>query len=181
MVPGDRGSGNLGVLGSEADANQAAFRARFGLTTPTADQLAAMTAYQARLTVYSDADKDWQSRTVALGNWQGTTDARGDVLGIDGTTAAVDFSRVPPHSLLYIPATDQYVEAIDTGATRQWAHDDAGKSDYGTDGIGRVDIQSFAEGRTSRQVERQFDSWISSKEYGAIYIVHAGGDWKHGH
>lgn len=152
------GDHDLTVLGSDANANQQAFRARFNLQTPTADDLAGMTAHQARLTVYSDADPDWPSPTVAMRNWQGTVDANGNPLGVDGTTVAVDFRRVPPHSLLYIPATDQFVEAIDTGATNQWARDDAGKSDYGTDGLGRIDIQSSAEGRSSQQIEWQFNT-----------------------
>ena len=176
------GAGNdLGVLGSDASANQQAFRARFGLGTPTAEELARMTPYQARLTVYSDVDSDWPSPTVAMQNWRGTTDANGDPIGVDGTTAAVDFNRVPPHSLLYIPATDQYVEAIDTGATRSWAATDAGKSDYGSGSLGRIDLQSAAQGRSSQQVESQFANWVGSSEYGQVYVVYAGGGWKRGH
>jgi hypothetical protein len=175
------GTRDLGVLGSDANANQQAFRARFGLHTPTADELAGMTAYQARLTVYSDADPDWPSSTVALQSWRGGADESGNPLGIDGTTAAVDFRRVPPHSLLYIPATDQFVEAIDTGATNQWARDDAGKSDYGAGGLGRIDIQSSAQGRSSQQVERQFETWIGPSDYGQVYIVARGGSWKNSH
>lgn len=175
------GARDLGVLGNDADANQQAFRDRFGLHTPTADELAGMTAYQARLTVYSDADPDWPSSTVALQSWRGGTDENGNSLGVDGTTAAVDFRRVPPHSLLYIPATDQFVEAIDTGATNQWARDDAGKSDYAAGGLGRIDIQSSAQGRSSQQVERQFETWIGSSDYGQVYIVARGGSWKNSH
>jgi hypothetical protein len=169
------------VLGNDANANQEAFRARFGLHTPSADELARMTAYQARFTVYSDADPDWTSSTVALQSWRGATDADGNPLGVNGTTAAVDFRRVPPHSLLYIPATDQFVEAIDTGATNRWARDDAGQSDYGPGGVGRIDIQSSAQGRSSRQVERQFATWIGSGDYGQVYIVYRGGSWKNLH
>ena len=179
--PTSAGARDLSVLGIDANANQAAFRARFGLHTPSADELAGMTAYQARLTVYSDVDPDWPGPTVALRSWRGSTDANGDPLGVDGTTAAVDFRRVPPHSLLYIPATDQFVEAIDTGATNQWARDDAGRSDYGTGGLGRIDIQSSAQGRSSRQVERQFETWIGSGDYGQVYIVARGGNWKNSH
>lgn len=172
---------DLRVLGDDANANQQAFRARFGLHTPTAEELAGMTPYQARLTVYSEADPDWPSSTVALQSWRGGADTDGNPLGVDGTTAAVDFRRVPPHSLLYIPATDQFVEAIDTGATNQWARADAGQSDYGAGGLGRVDIQGSAQGRSSRQVERQFETWIGSNEYGQIYIVARGGSWKNAH
>ncbi|HEY0790281.1 MAG TPA: hypothetical protein VGD78_04375 [Chthoniobacterales bacterium] len=178
---GSAAGGDLRVLGSDADANQQAFRARFGLGTPTAEELAGMTPYQARLTVYSDVDSDWPSPTVAMRNWRGTTDADGNPVGVDGTTAAVDFNRVPPHSLLYIPATDQYVEAIDTGATRSWAATDAGKSDYGSGSLGRIDLRSSAQGRSSQQVESQFANWIGSSEYGQVYVVYAGGGWKQGH
>jgi hypothetical protein len=175
------GARDLSVLGNDANANQQAFRARFGLHTPTADELAGMTAYQARLTVYSDVDPDWPSSTVALQSWRGGADANGNPLGVGGTTAAVDFRRVPPHSLLYIPATDQFVEAIDTGATNQWARDDAGRSDYGAGGLGRIDIQGSAQGRSSQQVERQFENWIGSSDYGQVYIVARGGSWKNSH
>lgn len=178
---GVAGSRDLGVLGNDANANQQAFRTRFGLHTPTADELAGMTAYQARLTVYSDADPDWSGSTVALQSWRGGADPNGNPLGVDGTTASVDFRRVPPHSLLYIPATDQFVEAIDTGATNQWARDDAGKSDYGPGGLGRIDIQSSAQGRSSRQVERQFETWIGSSDYGQVYVVARGASWKNSH
>jgi hypothetical protein len=169
---------NLSVLGDDANKNQQAFRARFGLHTPTAEELAGMTPFQARLTVYSDADPDWPSSTVALQSWRGGADANGNPLGVDGTTVAVDFHRVPPHSLLYIPATDQFVEAIDTGATNQWARDDAGQSDYNAGGLGRIDIQGAAQGRSSQQVERQFETWIGSSDYGRVYIVARGGSWK---
>jgi hypothetical protein len=175
------GARELAVLGNDANANQQAFRARFGLHTPTVDELAGMTAYQARLTVYSDADPDWPGPTVALQSWRGGADAKGNPLGVDGTTAAVDFQRVPPHSLLYIPATDQFVEAIDTGATNQWARDDAGKSDYSPGGLGRIDIQSSSQGRSSQQVERQFETWIGASDYGQVYIVARGGSWKNSH
>ena len=121
------------------------------------------------------------SPTVALQNWRGAVDSEGNSLGVDGTTVAVDFRRVPPHSLLYIPATDQFVEAIDTGATSQWVRDDAGKIDYGADGLGRIDIQSSAQGRSPQQIERQFGAWIGSSEYGHVYIVFRGGDWKKGY
>lgn len=179
--PGAFAGRDLTVLGTDANANQQAFRARFGLQTPTPQDLAGMAAYDARFTVYSDVDPDWPSPTVALQNWRGAVDVNGSPLGVDGTTVAVDFRRVPPHSLLYIPATDQFVEAIDTGATSQWVRDDAGKIDYGADGLGRIDIQSSAQGRSPQEVERQFGDWIGSSEYGHVYIVFRGGNWKKEH
>jgi hypothetical protein len=53
------GSGDLGVLGGEANQNQQAFRERFGLADPTQDQLAQWHEYDARLTAYSNKDADW--------------------------------------------------------------------------------------------------------------------------
>jgi hypothetical protein len=52
------GSGDLTVLGQNANANQAAFRQRFGLTDPTQDQMAGWQQYDARFTEYSGKDAD---------------------------------------------------------------------------------------------------------------------------
>jgi hypothetical protein len=48
----------LSELGGNAVANQQAFRERFGLETPTPDQLATWQSYDARLTAYSNKDAD---------------------------------------------------------------------------------------------------------------------------
>jgi hypothetical protein len=52
------GAGDLTVLGENANANQAAFRQRFGLIDPTEDQIAGWQQYDARFTEYSDKDTD---------------------------------------------------------------------------------------------------------------------------
>jgi hypothetical protein len=54
------GSGDLGVLGGDANQNQQAFRQRFGLADPTQDQLTQWDEYDARLTAYSNKDADWR-------------------------------------------------------------------------------------------------------------------------
>jgi hypothetical protein len=54
------GSGDLGILGVDANQNQQAFRERFGLADPTQDQLAQWEEYNARLTAYSNKDADWR-------------------------------------------------------------------------------------------------------------------------
>jgi 3D (Asp-Asp-Asp) domain-containing protein len=174
------GDGDLGVLGAGANQNQQAFRQRFGLADPTADQLAQWDAYDARLTAYSDKDADWPFPTAASSNWEGTTAANGDPLALDGTTVAVDFSRIPRGSLIYIPALDMYAEANDTGATGMWASADAGQTDYSANGAGRVDIYNLAGNRSSGQVEQNFQQQVGSREYGQIYIVHRGPGWKNG-
>jgi hypothetical protein len=53
------GSGDLGVLGGDANQDQQAFRQRFGLADPTQDQLAQWDEYDARLTAYSNKDAEW--------------------------------------------------------------------------------------------------------------------------
>jgi 3D (Asp-Asp-Asp) domain-containing protein len=174
------GDSDLGVLGAGANQNQQAFRQRFGLADPTADQLAQWDAYDARLTAYSDKDADWPFPTAASSNWEGTTAANGDPLALDGTTVAVDFSRIPHGSLIYIPALDMYAEANDTGATGMWASADADQMDYSANGAGRVDIYNLAGNRSSGQVEQNFQQQVGSREYGQIYIVHRGPGWKNG-
>jgi 3D (Asp-Asp-Asp) domain-containing protein len=174
------GSGDLGVLGGDANQNQQAFRQRFGLADPTQDQLAQWEEYDARLTAYSNKDADWPYPTAASSNWMGATSANGDPLALEGTTVAVDFSRIPRGSLIYIPALDMYAEANDTGATGMWSNADAGQADYGTNGAGRVDVYNLAGDRSSGQVEQNFQNRVSSDEYGQIYIVHRGPGWKNG-
>jgi 3D (Asp-Asp-Asp) domain-containing protein len=174
------GSGNLGVLGDDANQNQQAFRQRFGLADPTQDQLGQWDEYNARLTAYSNKDADWPYPTAASSNWMDTTSANGDPLAVEGTTVAVDFNRIPRGSLIYIPALDMYAEANDTGATGLWANADAGQSDYGANGAGRVDVYNLAGDRSSGQVEQNFQSRVGSAEYGQIYIVHRGPGWKNG-
>jgi 3D (Asp-Asp-Asp) domain-containing protein len=174
------GDGDLGVLGAGANQHQQAFRQRFGLADPTSEQLAQWNAYDARLTAYSDKDADWPFPTAASSNWEGTTAANGDPLALDGTTVAVDFSRIPRGSLIYIPALDMYAEANDTGATGMWASADAGQMDYSSNGVGRVDIYNLAGNRSARQVEQNFQQQVGSQEYGQIYIVHRGPGWKNG-
>jgi 3D (Asp-Asp-Asp) domain-containing protein len=174
------GNGNLSELGAGADARQAAFRQRFGLPNATTEVLAQWQSYSARLTAYSEKDADWPSPTAAGANWEGTTASNGDPLALAGTTVAVDFSRIPRGSLIYIPALDMYAEANDTGATQEWAASDSGRSDYGSNGIGRVDVDHFAGDRSSRDVERSFDQWIGSNEYANIYVVYRGSGWKKG-
>jgi 3D (Asp-Asp-Asp) domain-containing protein len=172
------GSGDLRELGGNADQNQDNFRRRFGLTTPSPEQLAAWNAYDARLTAYSNRDPDWPSPTAASSNWMDSTWTNGDPLAIEGTTVAVDFNRIPRGSLIYIPSLNMYAEANDTGATGLWSQSDAGRSDYGPDGAGRVDVYNLAGSRTPNQVEHDFENTVGSSEYGKVYVVHAGPGWK---
>jgi 3D (Asp-Asp-Asp) domain-containing protein len=178
---GDRAFENsdLSTLGGDASQNQLAFRHRFGLTDPSPDQLASWQRYNARLTAYSDKDADWPFPTAAADNWLGST-WNGDPLAVEGTTVAVDFNRIPRGSLLYIPSLDMYAEANDTGATGRWAQSDSGLSDYGPEGAGRIDIYNLAGERSSAQVERNFQSWVSNSEFGPVYIVRRGNGWKSG-
>jgi 3D (Asp-Asp-Asp) domain-containing protein len=175
-----QGSGDLGVLGGDSNQNQQAFRQRYGLTDPTREQLAQWEEYDARLTAYSNNDADWRYPTAASANWIGSTSANGDPLALEGTTVAVDFTRIPRGSLIYIPALDMYAEANDTGATDLWANADAGQMDYGANGAGRVDVYNLAGDRSSGQVEQNFQSRIGSGEYGQIFIVYKGPGWKNG-
>lgn len=174
------GSGDLAVLGGDADQNQQALRQRFGLSDPTQDQVAQWEEYDARLTAYSNKDADWPYPTAALSNWMAATSSNGDPLALEGTTVAVDFSRIPRGSLIYIPALNMYAEANDTGATGEWASADAGQMDYGQNGAGRVDIYNLAGNRSAGQVEQNFSDRVGSAEYGQIYIVHRGSGWKNG-
>jgi 3D (Asp-Asp-Asp) domain-containing protein len=173
------GNGDLSVLGGNADQNQQAFRQRYGLNDPTADQLANWQQYNARLTAYSDKDFDWPFPTASSSNWLGST-WNGDPLAVEGTTVAVDFNRIPRGSLLYIPSLDMYAEANDTGATGQWAQTDSGLSDYGANGAGRIDIYNLAASRSSGEVERNFANWVGTNEFGPIYVVSRGSGWKKG-
>src|ERR1700733_8470019 len=175
-----QGSGDLGVLGGDANQNQQAFRQRFSLADSTQDQLAEWDQYDARLTAYSNKDADWPYPTAASANWMGATSADGDPLALAGTTVAVDFNRIPRGSLIYIPALDMYAEANDTGATGEWESTDAGQMDYDANGAGRVDVYNLAGNRTSGQVEQNFQNQVGSAEYGQIYIVHRGPGWKKG-
>src|SRR6516225_6514396 len=59
------GTGDLTVLGENANANQAALRQHFGLADPTQDQMAGWQQYDARFTEYSDKDHDWPLPTAA--------------------------------------------------------------------------------------------------------------------
>jgi 3D (Asp-Asp-Asp) domain-containing protein len=174
------GNNDLSLLGGDANENQQAFRQRFGLADPTQDQLAQWEEYDARLTAYSNKDADWPYPTAASSNWTGATSANGDPLALEGTTVAVDFNRIPRGSLIYIPALNMYAEANDTGATGMWANADAGQTDYGANGAGRVDVYNLAGDRSSGQVEQNFQSRVGSNEYGQIYIVHRGPGWKNG-
>jgi hypothetical protein len=61
---------DLSELGGNAVVNQQAFRERFGLVTPTPDQLATWQSYDARLTAYSNEDADWPYPTAAAPNWE---------------------------------------------------------------------------------------------------------------
>jgi 3D (Asp-Asp-Asp) domain-containing protein len=183
ILPGDSNTpvssdDDLSVLGGDANENQQAFRQRFGLSNPTQEQLAQWSEYDARLTAYSNKDADWPYPTAASANWIGTTSANGDPLAVEGTTVAVDFNRIPRGSLVYIPALDMYAEANDTGATRMWAQADAGQSDYGTSGAGRVDVYNLAGDRSSSQVEGNFQSRVGNDEFGQIYVVCKGPGWK---
>ena len=177
QAPGD---GDLSVLGGDANQNQQALRERFGLTDPTQEQLAQWEEYDARLTAYSNKDADWRYPTAASANWAGTAWTNGDPLAVEGTTVAVDFDRIPRGSLIYIPALDMYAEANDTGATQMWAQADAGQSDYGSTGAGRVDVYNLAGDRSSGQVEQNFQSRVGNDEYGQIYVVYRGPGWKKG-
>jgi len=172
------GNGDLSVLGGGANQHQETFRQRFGLSDPTQEQLAQWEPYDARLTAYSNKDADWRYPTATSANWAGTTWTNGDPLAVEGTTVAVDFSRIPRGSLIYIPALDMYAEANDTGATQMWAQADAGQSDYGSTGAGRVDVYNLAGDRSSGQVERNFQSRLGNDEYGKIYVVYRGSGWK---
>ena len=174
------GNKDLSLLGGDANENQQAFRQRFGLADPTQDQLAQWEEYDARLTAYSNKDADWPYPTAASSNWTRATSANGDPLALEGTTVAVDFNRIPRGSLIYVPALDMYAEANDTGATGMWANADAGQTDYGANGAGRVDVYNLAGDRSSGQVEQNFQSRVGSNEYGQIYIVHRGPGWKNG-
>jgi hypothetical protein len=173
------GNGDLSMLGGNANENQQVFRQRFGLTDPTSDQLANWQQYDARLTEYSNKDADWPLPTAASSNWLGST-WNGDPLAVEGTTVAVDFSRIPRGSLIYIPSLNMYAEANDTGATALWAQSDSGLSDYGTNGAGRIDVYNLAGERSSGQVQNNFGSWVGNKEFGQIYIVNRGTAWKKG-
>ena len=174
------GNDDLSVLGADANQNQQAFRQRFGLSDPTPGQLVQWQEYEARLTAYSNKDADWQYPTAAAANWIGTTSTNGDPLAVEGTTVAVDFNRIPRGSLIYIPALDMYAEANDTGATGLWSKSDAGQSDYGATGAGRVDIYNLAGDRSSSQVEKNFQNRVGNDEYGQIYVVYRGPGWKQG-
>jgi 3D (Asp-Asp-Asp) domain-containing protein len=125
----------------------------------------------------SDKDADWPYPTAASSNGMEATSANGDPLALEGTTVAVDFNQIPRGSLIYIPALDMYAEAND-GATGMWANADAGQTDYGANGAGRVDVYNLAGDRSSGQVEQNFQSRVGSNEYGQIYIVHRGPGWK---
>jgi 3D (Asp-Asp-Asp) domain-containing protein len=170
-------AGDLSTLGGNANQNQQAFRQRFGLSDPSLEQLANWQEYDARLTAYSNKDRDWPFPTAASSNWLGST-WNGDPLAVEGTTVAVDFTRIPRGSLLYIPSLDMYAEANDTGATNQWAQSDSGLSDYDVNGAGRVDIYHFAGDRSPVEVERNFGTWIGKREFGQIFVVSSGTSWK---
>jgi hypothetical protein len=170
---------DLSELGGNAAQNQNMLRQRFGLSNPSPEMLASWQQYDARLTEYSNKDADWPYPTAAAGNWVGSTASNGDPLAVEGTTVSVDFSRIPRGSLIYIPALNMYAEANDTGATGLWSRSDAGQSDYGPSGAGRVDVYNFADDRSSNQVERDFSHAVGSNEYGKIYVVHPGPGWKH--
>jgi hypothetical protein len=174
------GGGDLTVLGGNANANQAAFRQRFGLSDPTRDQVAGWQPYDARFTEYCDKDPDWPHPTTASANWQGSAWSNGDPLALEGTTVAVDFNRIPRGSLIYIPSLNMYAEANDTGATRLWSQQDYNQSDYGLNGAGRIDIYNSSGDRSAIQTERDFNNWIGGNDYGSIYVVYRGSGWKQG-
>jgi 3D (Asp-Asp-Asp) domain-containing protein len=174
------GTGDLTVLGGNANANQAAFRQRFALGDPTQDQMADWQQYDARFTEYSDKDPDWPQPTTASANWQGSAWSNGDPLALEGTTVAVDFNRIPRGSLIYIPSLNMYAEANDTGATRLWSQQDFNQSDYGLNGAGRIDIYNSPGDRSAIQTERDFSNWIGGNDYGSIYVVYRGAGWKQG-
>jgi 3D (Asp-Asp-Asp) domain-containing protein len=175
------GNGDLSVLGADANQNQQAFRAKFGLETPTADQMSQWSEYNTRFTEYNPNDPDWPAPTVAYQNWEGSTWTNGDPLAIAGTTIAVDPTKIPIGSLVYIPSMNMYAEAIDTGATKLWAEQDAGKSDEGSNGSSRTDIFINSGGLSNRQVETNFSNWVGNSEYGQIYVISPGSGWKRGH
>jgi hypothetical protein len=175
------GNGDLSVLGADANANQQAFRDKFGLGTPNPDAMVQWAEYNTRFTEYNPNEPDWPASTVASQNWEGTISTNGDPLAIAGTTIAVDPTKIAPGSLVYIPAIDMYAEAIDTGATKLWAEQDAGKSDEGLNGSSRTDIYINPSGQSNRQVETSFNNWVGSNEYGQIYVVSSGTGWKKGH
>jgi 3D (Asp-Asp-Asp) domain-containing protein len=175
------GNGDLSALGADASQNQQAFRANFGLETPTADQMAQWSEYNTRFTEYNPNEPDWPAPTVAYQNWEGATWTNGDPLAIAGTTIAVDPAKIPIGSLVYIPSMNMYAEAIDTGATKLWAEQDAGKSDEGPNGSSRTDIFINPGDLSNRQVETNFSNWLGNKEYGQIYVVSPGSGWKRGH
>jgi 3D (Asp-Asp-Asp) domain-containing protein len=174
-----QGNGDLSTLGGNANQNQQEFRQRFGLSDPSSDQLANWQQYDARLTAYSNKDADWPFPTASSTNWLGST-WNGDPLAVEGTTVAVDFNRIPRGSLLYIPSLGMYAEANDTGATGQWAQSDSGLSDYGANGVGRIDVYNLAGGRSSAEVERHFENWVGNNDFGRIYVVSRGNSWKKG-
>ena len=174
------GTGDLTVLGENANANQAAFRQRFGLIDPTRDQMAGWQQYDARFTEYSNKDRDWPLPTAASTNWQGSVWSNGDALALEGTTVAVDFNRIPRGSLIYIPSLHMYAEANDTGATGLWSQQDYNQSDYGANGAGRIDIYDLSGNRSALQTERDFSNWIGGNDYGSIYVVYQGPGWKRG-
>jgi hypothetical protein len=174
------GAGDLTVLGENANADQAAFRQRFGLIDPTQNQIAGWQQYGARFTEYSDKDHDWPLPTAASANWQGSVSSNGDPLALDGTTVAVDFNRIPRGSLVYIPSLNMYAEANDTGATGLWSQQDYNQSDYGANGAGRIDIYCSSGDRSAPQIERDFSSWMGGNDYGSIYVVYRGPGWKQG-
>jgi 3D (Asp-Asp-Asp) domain-containing protein len=175
------GNGDLSVLGVDANTNQQGFRDRFGLGTPSADQMAQWSEYNTRFTEYNPNEPDWPAPTVARQNWEGTTWTNGDPLAIAGTTIAVDPTKIPIGSLVYIPSMNMYAEAIDTGATKLWAQQDARMSDEGPNGSSRTDIYINPSNQSNRQVENSFNHWVGNNEYGQIYVVSSGTGWKKGH
>src|SRR6516165_2232935 len=101
-------------------------------------------------------DSALNRRSEALGGWKANNASFGH--------------QIIPRTL-YIPSLEMYAEANDTGATSQWAQTDAGLSDYGTQGVGRVDVYNLAGGRSSSQVEHDFANWVGGNEFGQIYVV----------
>jgi 3D (Asp-Asp-Asp) domain-containing protein len=174
------GNGDLTVLGPNANQNQNEFRKFLGLLLgpPTPEQIKKWKPYHVRFTEYSDKDPDWRSQSSASGNWKGKRNNRGDPINLPGSSIAVDFKKIPRGSLVYIPKFDMYAEANDTGATGHWKDADTGKSDYGPDGGGRIDLFHLSGKRNSEEVEDQFNRWIGNDEYGDIFVVYKGSDWK---
>jgi 3D (Asp-Asp-Asp) domain-containing protein len=171
------GDGDLDVLGTDADLNQLAFRQRFGLETPAAQEMSAWEKYDSRLTVYMEGESDWRDPTVASPNWTGTR-WNGDPMAVAGTTIAVDWRRIPQGSLVYIPSLNMYAEAIDRGAWDRWAADDRGQAHYGASGAGRIDVYSHRAGRSIQETTRDFHDWVGDSEHGEIHIVQRGSGWK---